>query len=323
MGRKLDPEKARQKMLRATQGNFVPLVPYPGAGKPWKGMCKQCNGYCSPQYNNVVNSGQTHCVSCAHTGVRKFSHHDAVSDMVKATSDKWKPVQLYPGADVPWRGECRDCGQIVSPRYNNVVNTGFSHCVFCRHRKIALKTAEHRRQERMDLYVKCYRQPGNSDLVKVGAGRKDPYRTVILEKIPAGAALTIEQALLNALHRSSFQLASIDDCESMKYGKSYWTPKETFYDPTGTLVWQIERAVECIQDHYSYLFEDDVWNHYDAMIETLDWRKFPNENDFCDPDYFYEALKFRWPAAVIADEAVRNSSWLQQLRVEPNSNLCR
>ena len=56
----VNPDEAK---LLFNQNDLEPLVPYPGAGKPWKCIHTVCGRVVEPTYSNVRN-GHTGCKYC-------------------------------------------------------------------------------------------------------------------------------------------------------------------------------------------------------------------------------------------------------------------
>lgn len=70
---------------------------------------------------------------------RKITEEAAVATMIARGT---RPVEPFPGTQVPWRCECLICGEQSSPRYNDVVNKGTGPCNGkCRSQKIAQKNS--------------------------------------------------------------------------------------------------------------------------------------------------------------------------------------
>jgi hypothetical protein len=109
----------------AFDNGFTPIVPYPGAGKPWKGTCNTCDKTISPQLGNVQGD-QNACKYCA--GVAKYTEAEAreIAFDNGFTPDADVP---YPGNQKPWKGTCNTCGESISPNLANARNNGA--CVAC------------------------------------------------------------------------------------------------------------------------------------------------------------------------------------------------
>jgi hypothetical protein len=73
---------------------------------------------------------------------RKVTEDDAV----KAMHDRGtRPLEPFPGTQLPWKCRCLTCGEVSYPRYNDVVNKGTGACSkTCRSRKIAARLTRDR-----------------------------------------------------------------------------------------------------------------------------------------------------------------------------------
>ena len=101
---------------------LTPLIPYPGAHKPWKSKCLKCKQIVTPHYSSIASG--TGCGVCAGKIV---SEELAVKIMRKA---KLEPLVPYPGSKTNWKCKCLKCGQIVYPKYGDV-NQGDGGCKYC------------------------------------------------------------------------------------------------------------------------------------------------------------------------------------------------
>lgn len=83
----------------------------------------KCVNYVAPRFGSIRN-GQGGCKYCA--GVY-LDESDAVSALLKAG---FKPLEDYPGSQLPWLAECVKCGKASSPTLSNI-NSLDSGCKFC------------------------------------------------------------------------------------------------------------------------------------------------------------------------------------------------
>ena len=68
---------------------------------------------------------------------RRVSEADAIEAMQARGA---RPIEPFPGTQLPWKCLCLTCNEVSSPRYNDVVNKGTGVCSkTCRSRKIAAK----------------------------------------------------------------------------------------------------------------------------------------------------------------------------------------
>jgi hypothetical protein len=101
---------------------FTPLVPYPGAHRPWKSQCKKCGETIAPHYYSIKSG--TGCGVCA--GKIVPPHH-AMSLMKESNLE---PLEPYPGGKTPWKCRCLRCNREVSPKYADIKN-GDGGCKYC------------------------------------------------------------------------------------------------------------------------------------------------------------------------------------------------
>lgn len=100
---------------------FEPLVPYPGANKPWKCRCRVCGFEPTPTLNNARNGHG--CRNCAG---QVLDSAEAVRVMRAA---RLEPKVPYPGADKPWLCHCAVCGNDPTPSLSSIRRG--SGCKFC------------------------------------------------------------------------------------------------------------------------------------------------------------------------------------------------
>jgi len=122
---RVDAGVAEREMRDA---KLKPLVPYPGAGKPWKSQCLICDRVGSTRLASV-RRGHVGCRSCAQIGKGMVDETFARQAMIKL--GKVVPLVEYPGNAKPWRCRCLRCGSEVTPVYSSVVSSGRSGCKFC------------------------------------------------------------------------------------------------------------------------------------------------------------------------------------------------
>jgi hypothetical protein len=116
----VDPEEAKSVMQAK---GLEPLEPYPGSAKPWR--CRHtCGQEVSPSYSSIRWGNNGPCRFCARL----------VVDPKEAEAAMWKkglePLEDYTRADKPWLCRCHTCGQVVSPRYDDVKERD-GGCRFC------------------------------------------------------------------------------------------------------------------------------------------------------------------------------------------------
>ncbi len=102
---------------------LLPLVPYPGAKKPWKCKCSVCKKTIYPQYSATANRGSG-CIYC--TG-HKVDAKDAVAFM---KLNDLIPLIPFPGGRKPWKSKCKNCKNEVAPQYSSIKG-GQGACRYC------------------------------------------------------------------------------------------------------------------------------------------------------------------------------------------------
>ena len=133
-GKKVDPDEALNLMVRR---GLLPVVPYPGANKPWKSQCQACESEIFPRYTEVKSGA-----GCRICGYRKGGAKQKLNEVdciALFESKGLTPLVPYPGSGKPWLSKCTKCGFEVSPTYNSVLNG--SGCAVCGKRQIAPEAA--------------------------------------------------------------------------------------------------------------------------------------------------------------------------------------
>lgn len=130
-GRVVDPNFAVRKMR---ERKLKPLVPYPGARKPWKSICLQCKREVSPKYSDV-NQDEGGCKYCGGT----YIDADTAVDIMKAVG--LIPQTPYRNSGSKWKCVCSVCGKTVQPTYNSV-QQGRGGCAFCARRLVSPSDAK-------------------------------------------------------------------------------------------------------------------------------------------------------------------------------------
>ncbi len=119
-GKREDPAIRVGRMLAR---DFAPSVPYPGAMKPWPGVCLRCGYPSSPTYQSI-KFGNGACAWCSQL---RIDPHLALGKMMAAD---FLPYGPFPGSRTPWAGECLKCGARGAPRFN-AVDFGQGACREC------------------------------------------------------------------------------------------------------------------------------------------------------------------------------------------------
>lgn len=176
MGKALKPKEAIASMKKF---GFTPLVPYPGASKPWLSKCKVCKTEVSPALSSVKTGH-----SC-----RKCTYIKRSKDAMRSRSDANKllreanliPLVPYPGAGKPWLSKCKACQREVSPRLAAVIRGG--GCKYCRSETMSKKLSLSDKEVLTTL-----EKAGVSPLTVYSGNRKTPWK---VECLSCGKKLTI------------------------------------------------------------------------------------------------------------------------------------
>lgn len=117
---RLDPDVAVAVMLGA---GLKPLVPYPGASKPWPCRCKTCGNEVSPRLT-TVREGH----GCRICGGTAPIVPDLAAEVMRAGG--LEPLEAYSSSHQPWLCRCQKCGKEVRPTLSSVRSRG-SGCRYC------------------------------------------------------------------------------------------------------------------------------------------------------------------------------------------------
>lgn len=128
----VDPQEAFE--FYVSKG-LQPLVPYPGASKPWKSIHSVCGNVISPRWGHI-RSGRIGCVYCAKMVpiTQEFAF--------QFFSNKGLLPQVpFPGPLKPWKSIHTECGKVVTPQWSSVQQGG-SGCKYCSGNFVDAKDAE-------------------------------------------------------------------------------------------------------------------------------------------------------------------------------------
>lgn len=105
------------------QRGLTPLVPFPGANKPWPSTCDDCGEEVAPYYVSLTANPERSCRYCSGKAVNAQLAEQLMKDA------GFTPLSPYPGSLAQWLSKCGTCGNTTSPSYSTVRMGG--RCVFC------------------------------------------------------------------------------------------------------------------------------------------------------------------------------------------------
>jgi hypothetical protein len=123
---KVDPIDAAKVMQKA---GLRPLEPFVSVDKKWKCECKKCGEIVRPAYS-WIRRGQGGCKRCGRLEGAKKQMLDSAEIYAFMIKNRLQPLEPYQGSGLPWKSQCLDCNNIVSPTYSNV-SRGHNGCRFC------------------------------------------------------------------------------------------------------------------------------------------------------------------------------------------------
>ena len=115
--------------------NLEPLEPYATSQSNWKCKCLKCGATVSPRYS-AIKQGTGGCMACARLEQIGRGRLDESAAIAIMRGKNLEPLEPYPGAMIPWKAKCLDCGNLVKPRYAHV-QQGRKGCRNCGIQKTA------------------------------------------------------------------------------------------------------------------------------------------------------------------------------------------
>ena len=106
----VNPEFALEVFRSA---DLEPLEPYPGAGRGWRSIHTVCGKEVTPHWGYV----RKYAAGCKYCAGRAISEKDAIDIALRKG---FKPLESYPGSQIPWKMIHNKCGLEVSPRLNSL-----------------------------------------------------------------------------------------------------------------------------------------------------------------------------------------------------------
>lgn len=179
----IDPVAAEAFMRAA---GLLPLVDYPGWHSPWLCRCR-CGRAVTPRYGSIKR-GQGGCHWCG----KSVDPAVAIGHMLSAGLE---PLAPYRGADAPWPCRCRDCNNVVTPRYKSIREG--QGCRFCANYGF-------RPGDAAFVYLITHATLGavkvgigNVDGNRLGQHSKQGWQTVAVVPVPGERAIAIEKTILD------------------------------------------------------------------------------------------------------------------------------
>jgi hypothetical protein len=106
-----------------------PTTAFPGAKKPWRGICLQCGEEVEPRFADILN-GQGGCKYCAYRKkgfAQRIEEHKAIQMFLDVGL---QPLEKYQTVETPWKSLCLNCHNVVSPRLH-AIQSGQRGCRYC------------------------------------------------------------------------------------------------------------------------------------------------------------------------------------------------
>jgi len=123
---KISIEEAKDIFARA---NLEPIGEFKNSRSPWQSICLNCKNEVSPSVHYVKNSGSgcKYCSNKASGLARRIPEKEAIALLATAGH---KPLEPYPGSNVPWRTIHEPCGRECTPRLAGI-RDGEGGCGYC------------------------------------------------------------------------------------------------------------------------------------------------------------------------------------------------
>jgi len=114
-------KKEVTEMLKKSR--IKPIGIFVNGKTPWQAKCLKCKKIIYIRINDM-RGGQSGCIYCA--GLRV----DELDAIKLANKCGFIPLVKYPGANTPWKCQCKVCGKISTPAYTTMQNRQ-SGCKYC------------------------------------------------------------------------------------------------------------------------------------------------------------------------------------------------
>ena len=123
----VDPKDAIKAMKKR---GFKTLEPFPGAIKPWKVQCLDCNR----RFETTFHSLNT-IIRCSYCSGYKLDQSEVQKLLFKL---KLKSLEPFPGARSAWKMRCLRCNRIVNPSWSHLSDKkrNVGGCAFCSGKRV-------------------------------------------------------------------------------------------------------------------------------------------------------------------------------------------
>ena len=115
--------------------NLEPLEPYETSQTKWKCKCLKCGEIVAPRYTTILQGGGG-CMNCSRVEQVGRGRLDEQAAIAVMRGKNLEPLEAYPGAMIPWKVKCLDCGNYANPRYAHI-QQGRKGCKQCGYKKNA------------------------------------------------------------------------------------------------------------------------------------------------------------------------------------------
>ncbi|MDT3443161.1 hypothetical protein [Pseudofrankia sp. BMG5.37] len=119
--REVDASIAKATMMAH---GIWPVAPFRGTNVPWLCVCMECGEFITPHYAGTASRSS----GC------KFCKGKAINPKVamkKMIERGYWPIVEITSSHAPCKSMCMRCGEIVTPRYDTIVNAGQGGCSNC------------------------------------------------------------------------------------------------------------------------------------------------------------------------------------------------
>ena len=165
-------------ILEMESYNLTPIKDYPGAGKPWECICKDCGKTVKPRIADI-RMGHAGCVYCSRVSQgesRRLSNNQIEMATVYLVMSEagLEPLEPFTLSNAKWKCKCKTCGVAVSPSYSQI-QSGSGGCKACGNRRRADKT----RLDQLSAFARM--QDAKWEPIEEYRGANKPWKCKCLE----------------------------------------------------------------------------------------------------------------------------------------------